>query len=74
MYICDIYAYICSNFPLSEISNFISRFLVAPESKAAAAAVAETDSAAVAAEVDNPDLITTQSVSYLYLLCKLSLS
>eukprot|EP01036_Dinobryon_divergens_P031507 gene31507-40915_t len=44
-----------------KISNFISRFLVAPESKAAAAAVAETDSAAVAAEVDNPDLITTQS-------------
>ena len=37
--------------------------MVSPESKAAATAVAESDTAAVATELDNRDLITTQSVS-----------
>ena len=70
MYICIFLldlrniSFICFFF-FPEISSFISRFVISPENKAAAAAVSESDTAAVAAEVDNPDLITTQSVSCL---------
>ena len=71
MYVC-MYVFVGSEkyffylfFLFPEISSFISRFVISPENKAAAAAVSESDTAAVAAEVDNPDLITTQSVSCL---------
>ena len=46
-----------------EISGFISQYVVDPANRAAAEAVAETATSAVATELDSRGLITTQSVS-----------